>query len=172
MIRLLSLSSLILFSITYSSCSKDDEPGVADIDVVINELMASNSETVADQDDQYDDWIELYNLSASEADLSGYYLSDNDNNLTRWRFPDGTVIAGNGYLIVWADSDLGQDGLHADFKLSADGEELYLVTPDLEIGDEVTFDAQVGEVSYSRSPNGTGSFIWTAPTFNASNGGL
>lgn len=164
-----SLVALILISGLCISCSKDDEPDQVQIDVVINELMASNTTTATDQDGEYDDWIELYNKSENEADLSGYYLTDNDNNLTRWRFPSGTVIAGNSYLIVWADSNLGQEGLHADFKLSADGEDLILVTPDVEVAEKVKFGAQIGELSYSRNPNGTGDFIWASPTFNGSN---
>lgn len=167
--RRIALIVLTALTSLYISCSKKDEPGKANIEVVINELMPSNTSTAMDPAGQYDDWIELYNKSETEADLSGYFLTDNNNNPTRWRFPDGTVIPGNGYLIVWADSDLGQDGLHADFKLSADGEELLLFTPDLDLAEEVEFGAQVGEVSYQRKPNGTGSFVWDTPTFDGAN---
>ncbi|MBK8706059.1 MAG: lamin tail domain-containing protein [Saprospiraceae bacterium] len=56
-------------------------------DVVINELMASNSATAADNAGEFDDWIELYNKSANAINLSGYYLSDNPANLAKWEFP-------------------------------------------------------------------------------------
>ena len=49
--------------------------------------MASNSETMADQDGEFEDWIELYNNGSASIDLEGYYLSDNINNLTKWEFP-------------------------------------------------------------------------------------
>jgi hypothetical protein len=138
-------------------------------DVVINELMASNSSTAADQNGEYDDWIELYNNTALPVDLSGYYLSDNPANMLKWEFPDGAVIEPNGYLIVWADEDGSQAGLHANFKLSADGEELYLSDPDGNALDEVIFPTQTTDMGYARAPNGTGEFVIQASTFNANN---
>jgi len=138
-------------------------------DVVINELMADNDNTVADQNGEYDDWIELYNKSAQAIDLSLYYLSDNPDNLLKWQFPGGTNIQPDGYLIIWADEDGAQTGLHANFKLSADGEELFLMDPDGNVADHVTFPDQPLDKGYARRPNGTGSFIIQAPTFNANN---
>ncbi|MFH1515136.1 MAG: CotH kinase family protein, partial [bacterium] len=107
-------------------------------DVVINEFMASNSTTVTDQDGEYDDWIELYNNSNQAISLKGYYLSDNGTNRTKWAFPE-ISIAANGYLIIWADENGNQNGLHANFKLSASGEVIYLVNADTSIIDEFTF---------------------------------
>ena len=60
--------------------------------VVINELMASNSTTQTDNTGEYDDWIELYNRSSQPVDISGWYLTDKQNNLDKWQFPQGTVI--------------------------------------------------------------------------------
>jgi hypothetical protein len=140
-----------------------------DSPVVVNEIMASNESTVADQDGEFDDWLELYNNSADALDLSGWHLSDNYSNLTKWTFPDGTSIPGNGYLIVWADEDGSQTGLHANFKLSASGEAVYLTDADQRIGQEVDFDQQETDRGYARVPNGTGGFVIQAPTFNANN---
>lgn len=142
---------------------------VIDSDVVINELMASNETTAADQDGEYDDWIELYNNSNVPLDLSGYFLTDNTGNLTKWEFPAGTAIEGQGYLIVWADEDGEQEGLHANFKLSASGEDLLLLNPGGNIADQVAFPAQTTDMGYARKPNGTGGFVVQAPTFNANN---
>jgi hypothetical protein len=137
--------------------------------VVINELMSTNSYTAKDQDGEYDDWIELYNNSSVAVDISGYYLSDNDNKLNKWRFPSGTMIEGNSYLIVWADKDTIQEGLHANFKLSASGEEVALINTENAIVDEVVYNSQLAESSYQRIPNGTGSYTWTVPTYNKEN---
>jgi hypothetical protein len=145
-------------------------PGAFSVsDVVINEMMASNTQTAADQDGEYDDWIELYNTSANPVDLSGWFLSDNVDNLGKYDFPDGTVIGGHGFLIVWADEDGSQSGLHANFKLSASGEQLYLVNPDTAIVQEVIFFQQQTDKGYARVPNGTGNFVIQAPTFNQPN---
>lgn len=137
-------------------------------DVVINEIMASNSSTAADQDSEYDDWIELYNRTSSSIDLSGYYLSDDADELDKWEFPSGTTIDANGYLIVWADKDTLQDGLHANFKLSANGETVTLSNGNTEV-QRVVFGVQTTDLGYARVPNGTGAFEIQLPTFNASN---
>ena len=141
-------------------------------DLVINEFMASNDSTVADQDGEFDDWIELYNNTNSSIDLEGYYLSDDATDLTQWAFPAGTVIAANGYLTIWADDDDDQEGLHANFKLSASGESIFLVDNTGIILDEVSYVDQTTDISYGRSPNGTGDFQEMTPTFNTENTGM
>ena len=138
-------------------------------DIVINEIMASNSTTVADQDGEYDDWIELYNKSNQEVNISGWYLTDNIDNLDKYRIPDGTIMPPLSYLIVWADEDGKQAGYHANFKLSAAGENLYLLDSFLHTVDELIFPAQTTDMGYARVPNGTGPFIIQPPTYNISN---
>jgi hypothetical protein len=167
MIRKLVLIIIIPFITVILSCKKTYENAPADI--VINELMPVNSTTVADNYGEFDDWIELYNLTSSTIDLSGYYLSDNHKNPSKWQIPQGTSIAGNGYLIIWADGDTTQYGLHANFKLSSSGEEVVLAKPDRHIIDKISFPAPAVEWSYARVPNGTGPFKWQQPTFNKSN---
>ncbi|KAA3628466.1 MAG: T9SS C-terminal target domain-containing protein [Bacteroidetes bacterium] len=137
--------------------------------VVINELMASNAATVADEQGSYPDWAEFYNNNDFEVDLSGYYLSDDPVELNKWSFAEGTVIPANGYLIVWVDDDEEDGPLHASFKLSADGEDLILSDPQLNVIDHVAFGAQETDVAYARVPNGTGDFVMQAATFNGNN---
>lgn len=142
-------------------------------DAVINEFMASNEMTMADQDGEFDDWIELYNNGTEQIDLSGYFLSDDPGDIAKWEFPVGTFIDAGGYLIVWADEDLDQEGLHADFKLSAGGESVILSRPgDMSIVDAIDYSDQEPDSSYGRFPNGTGNFQTMDPTFNAMNSGM
>lgn len=136
--------------------------------LVINEIMASNQSVQVDQDGEYDDWIELYNNSLYDITLNGYYLTDDDNNLTKWAFPDTSIDAG-GYLIVWADNDELQAGLHAGFKLSSVGEMVMLVGPGFQVLDTVVFDAQFSDMGFARNPNGYGPFVIQIPTFSANN---
>ena len=72
-------------------------------EVVINEFMASNANGPKDENDQNEDWIELYNKSNAAINLSGFFLSDNPANIKKWEIPAGTNIAANGYLIFWCD---------------------------------------------------------------------
>ena len=158
---------LLLIVVSAFACKKPDEPSKSDI--VINELLPVNTSVAPDQDGEYDDWIELYNLSSSGKDLSGYFLSDNKDHFSKWEFPSGTSIPGNGYLIIWADDDSAQVGLHANFKLSSLGEEVLLSAPDGTLIDKVIYPGQTLELSFARNPDGTGSFEWQTPTFNSSN---
>jgi hypothetical protein len=148
-------------------CVKPEEP--AESDILINELLPVNKTIASDQNGEFDDWIELYNISSLSIDISGYFLSDDKDNFSKWKFPEGTSIPGSGYLIVWADQDTSQTGLHTNFKLSSKGEEVRLYSPDGILRDKVSFPEQSLELSYSRNPDGTGSFIWQTPTFNRSN---
>ena len=137
-------------------------------DIVINELLASNNSTAADQDGEYDDWIELYNNTLSEMSVNGYYLSDKLGEPYKWLFPDTTIAAG-GYLIIWADKDTLQQGLHANFKLSASGEDLILSSASKERMDQVSFSIQSTGISFGRYPNGRGIFEFMDPSFAAEN---
>jgi len=99
-------------------------------DIVINELMAKNESTIKDEAGEYDDWIELHNQSNTTIDVSGMFLSDDAADPRQWMIPSGTLIEANGFLIVWADNDTEQEGLHASFKLSSAGETLFVVDAD------------------------------------------
>ncbi|MFK7843868.1 MAG: CotH kinase family protein [Rhodothermales bacterium] len=138
-------------------------------DVVINEFMADNDTVNSDQDGDFDDWIELYNVTSEPISLNGYFLSDDGTDLTQWAFPDTTIDA-NGYLIIWADNDTLQTGLHANFGLSRNGDSIYLTQSDTTIiSDEITFGAQTTDLSFGRFPNGTGDFIEMTPSFSTEN---
>lgn len=140
-------------------------------DVVINEFLAVNDSlgTTRDGNGETDDWVELFNTTGTEMDLSDVYLSDNPENKFKWQFPAGTIIPAEGYLIVWCDEDGGQPGLHASFKLNRDGEQIFLSNADGSTIDEVSFGMQDNNVSSSRVPNGTGNFVAQHTTFKFSN---
>lgn len=136
--------------------------------VSVNEVVASNT-IYLDENKQAEDWIELYNLTDTAVDLSGYFLSDNASEPKKWTFPKGTTIAAKDYLIVWADEDLTQGPLHANFKLSKSGESVYLATPGGVIMDQVSFGSQQDDMGYARMPNGTGNFVIQKMTYATNN---
>ena len=137
-------------------------------DIVLNELMASNMNTSQDENGDYDDWIELFNTTEYSISLADLYLSDDLLNLTKWQIPTQTIAA-HDYLIIWADSDVSQNSLHANFKLSSAGEILFLADANGQILDSVSFTQQLEDVSYGRYPNGIGVFLLLSPTFNGNN---
>jgi hypothetical protein len=135
--------------------------------VVINELMSDNFSTAFDDFGESNDWIEFYNTTSNPLNLSGSYLSDDVLNVTKWQFPVGSIVDPNGYLIVWADMDTLQNGLHANFKLSNGGESLYF-TNGTNVFDQVDFPALNPDQVYARCPD-AGTFTYSTPTFAAAN---
>ncbi|NLT03882.1 MAG: T9SS type A sorting domain-containing protein [Bacteroidales bacterium] len=96
--------------------------------VRINEIMASNSSTLADEDGEYSDWIELYNSSDTPVNLAGWVLTDNPDNPTKWVFPDVWLQAKSCVIVFASEKDRRKASgyLHTNFKLSASGEYLAL----------------------------------------------
>jgi len=79
--------------------------------IVINEMMASNSATIQDEDGDSPDWIELYNFSQHSIDLNGFGLSDNAADPFKWTFPSLSLEPGK-YLIVFASGKDRREWLH------------------------------------------------------------
>lgn len=100
--------------------------------VVISEFMAANRATLADEDGEFSDWIELHNPGTAGVNLEGWWLTDDPLVLTQWRFP-ATNLPPSGYLVVFASGKNRRTPgapLHTNFKLSSSGEYLALVLPD------------------------------------------
>ncbi len=155
------------------SCAVLPAP-VAQQGLVINEFMADNDNGSpwSDQDGDFDDWIELYNNTNQVVNLENYFLSDTSTFEHKWELPNIEIPA-NGYLIIWADKDVDQVGLHTQFSLDKDGGEVILSYIDGSVIDSVEYGEQDDNISMSRIPNGTGAFVATpAVTFEASNDAL
>ncbi|MDE0422191.1 MAG: lamin tail domain-containing protein, partial [Gammaproteobacteria bacterium] len=156
-----------------STTARDNDGGPAMSVVAINELMAANTNTILDPQGDDDDWIELKNTTSATVDLSGMYLSDDASDPKKWPFPAGTSLAGEAYLLVWADDDDGDTpGLHANFKLSAKGETVVLSDSDANgntLIDVVQFGALDEDEGFGRMPNGSGAFRTLPATPGAAN---
>ena len=101
-------------------------------DPVITEFMAGNRDTLADEDGQSSDWIEIFNAGDEPIDLAGWHLTDSAGNSTKWTFPSTNLDSGQ-YLLVFAsgkDRAVSGSQLHTNFQLDAGGEYLALVEPD------------------------------------------
>ena len=145
--------------------------------LLINEFMASNETTIADNAGEFDDWVEIYNYGTSSIDVGGMLLSDDDPAPEDfWEIPDTdpsiTTIPAGGYLIIWCDDDESQGILHADFKLSGGGESIGLYNSDETLIDYYLFGQQAEDVSFGRQPNGGTSWAsYTTTTPGSSNDG-
>ncbi len=156
----------------------NDEAGIAayeatlmsqiDAGVYINEFMASNSTTIMDAYGAYADWVEIYNATDKDYDLSGGGLSDTLTQPKKYVFPEGTVVPAGGYLLIFCSGNAGfaENGeLHAPLGLRAYGEDVVLTAKNGAILDSVSYPAQETDSSFARVPDGTGAFGFnTHPT--------
>ena len=98
----------------------------------ISEAMSGNTLYFPDENGEYHDYVEIHNVSSEDVNLAGWYLSDASDKLKRWSFPEVALPAG-GYLVVHCSGygrSANPEHLHADFRLSGDGENVYLSRPD------------------------------------------
>ncbi len=140
--------------------------------IVINEIITSNSTVNTDEDGSYQDWVELYNNGAAAVNLDGYGLSDDPATPFKWTFPAVTVNPGQFLLVFCSDKNrtvVGQP-LHTNWKISSDGETITLTLPGGAIADQVPPATIAQNTSWGRLPNGTGAFEnMTTPTPGMSN---
>lgn len=143
---------LKLNNITIAQASKNIQTSNVAGTIIINEILASNTTILPDQDfGLYRDWIELFNFTDSLIQLGGYYLTDDSLEITKWQIPNGTELASNTGMIIWADGkNINDRELHTNFKLSKGGEWLGLFSPDQELIDSLMFPEQETDVSFGR----------------------
>lgn len=93
-------------------------------ELIISEVLSSNSKFPG-PDGGYYDMVEVQNVSDGPVSLSGYTLSDKRSEPGRYAFPEVVLERGAFYVVCCSgDPSLGQ--AHASFKISADGEAVYL----------------------------------------------
>lgn len=128
----------------------------------INEIMASNATGLLDGDGDSSDWIELHNTLSNVATLSGWYLTDDPDDLTKWGFREGQVDP-NGFITIFA-SGKNDGALHTNFALSSSGGYVALVLPDgATVASELNYPESYPDVSYGLDSSGsTAGFLQTA----------
>ena len=122
--------------------------------LVINEIMASNVDEFISPAFNFDAWVEFYNLSDKEVSLIGCYLSNDGQNMRKWRMPvaAGTVPA-HGYKVVWFDSNKLAPQ-NAPFKLDVDGGTIYVCDPDGRLIAQQAYPSAMERISYARTTDG------------------
>ena len=137
----------------------DDTGIVAEIgSVVINEILAHS-------DVWPNDWIELHNTTGSPINIGNWYLSDNSSDKAKYKIPEGTWIAADGYCVFTQDAHFG-----GAFALSENGETVYLTSGDgtqiTGYSEEEEFGASQPNVAFGRYPKSTGTFNFVAMSSN------
>lgn len=134
--------------------------------IYINEVLSSNDTSEQDEDGDFSDWLELWNAGAEAVELTGWGLSDTYSSPFKWTFGDVTIQP-NEFLVVWASSKnrpaiTNGNQLHANFAISAGGEEIILTRPDGTLEDEFEPIAIPTDFSLGRQPDGTGPWKYFA----------
>src|SRR6185436_16813668 len=157
-------------------------------DVLITEFMASNDKTLADEDGDFGDWIEIYNAGTNTVNLLNWKLADRNN---RWDFPS-TNLPPNQFMVVFASNKnrrIPGRPLHTNFRLDANpAEPVSLLRPDLSVASQYNPPVQVEDISYGIPinsipitlvttgapskflvpPNDSIESVWMQPTFSDS----
>lgn len=137
-------------------------------DLVVNEVMSNNQALQADQDGEFESWIEIYNTTDYTLSTTGLYLSNDSSDLFQWQIPDTTILPGD-YAIIWCDQDVTQYGLHSTLHLDKLGDSLFLSNTDGTLIEAMYYPEMEQTSSIGRFPNGSGDFTEMRPTFHEKN---
>jgi len=130
--------------------------------IFINEVLANNQNSITNEADQNEDWMELFNAGMEDYFLGGMYLTDDLKNPTKHQIQssmkNSPLILSRGFTFFWADGDPDAGIDHLNFKLDADKEEIGLfriMHPDTLLIDSLLFANQLPDKSYGRFPDGS-----------------
>ncbi len=146
----LCLACLLLFTAPLGAGAQ--EPSIP---LRITEIMASNGVSLEDAFGRSPDWVEIHNPTKEPISLEGLCVSDKKDELERYTFPAGAVIAPDEYIIVFASGSKKDiaDEYHTSFKFSASGEAAYL-SKDGVVIDSVHFQDQPKDISLALDLDG------------------
>lgn len=126
----------------------------------INEIMISNRNCLKDLDGDYENWVEIYNISDIPINMKGFGLTDDRNNLFKWVFPDVT-IEGKSYILIWTSGKNRSESLgdlHTNFKLKTTDKIVVLSSQDGKWNDIVKIEKTSDNISYGRIHDGETAF--------------
>ncbi|MEE4259340.1 MAG: lamin tail domain-containing protein [Bacteroidales bacterium] len=145
---------------TPGASNTNPNAGPADVELYINEFMASNDFAVPGPQGDNPDWIEIYNAGEEAVMLGGYYLSDKldvpeDMYQIPSTYPDSVTVEAGGFIVFYANDDTAWSVLNTNFKLSGGGEHVGLWSPEQVFLDSITYGPQIADTSYGRFADGT-----------------
>lgn len=136
----------------------DNEPTVYIPELFLNEVCSTNN-NFPDENEQLDDWIELYNADTSTVNITGYKITNNLSNPSLFTFPpvsSQTTMAPGSFKILWADQNTTQGALHLNFTLNeTSGGTIGLYAQDGEtLIDQITYPALLTGTTFGRYLDG------------------
>jgi hypothetical protein len=135
--------------------------------IVFNEIVSKNEGGLLNDFQNYSDWIEFYNSSTTDILLKDYYLSDDLSDTYKWQMPN-RYLKGQSHIVIFASDEHGD--LHANFKISSQGEALYLSHIDSGLVDSFPPVPLLENQAFGRFPDGTAQMgILNTPSPNTTN---
>lgn len=148
--------------------------------LIINEIMPANVDMFIDPSWNYGGWVELYNPTNTSANMGGYYVSDDPNNLKKTLLVSKVgAIPAHGFLTLWFDhadtrKDIGDNwtNTQVDMDLDCDGGTIYISNNKGELIASQDYPASMMRVAWARTTDGGNEWRYTStPTPNATNNG-
>ncbi len=128
--------------------------------VVINEVCTSNVRCCEDENGEFPDWIEIYNPTDKDMDISGYIINDSIDLILNEKFviPEGTVVAPGAYYLF-----------DPHFLISSEGVTMNLLDRRRHYIDRVEIPALKYDTTYARMSDGSYEWAVKQPTPGYSN---
>lgn len=121
----------------------------ADSGVVINEITPTPSSG--------SDWVELYNSSDADVDISNWVLDDEGTSSEMLIIPQNTILAQKSAKLFYVSN-----------RLNKDGDTVYLKNQGIEV-DKYQYTSTETDVSFARFPDGSSIWANCTPTPQAAN---
>ncbi|MBN1251570.1 MAG: lamin tail domain-containing protein [Bacteroidales bacterium] len=151
------IAYFLILVLGFTGCLKDEDlssplkSDESESPILINEIYSTGDP----------DWVELFNSTNEDIDISGYNLSDSPEG--KYTLPSGTIVPANGYYVFMVvKADVG-------FSLSSAGESFYLWDTEDNLVDNVDFPALDDGISYGRTSDGGEMWATLSPTQGAAN---
>ncbi len=156
--------------------AKQFAASVSPAELRISEALASNTKTLKGPYGTCCDWVELCNVSDQPIDLSGWYLSDDPDELRQGALPAQTVEPGEYFVVFLSKTteNLLSGYPVLPFALSSEGDRLYLSHESggtLTVADSVVLPGLPADVSYGRPQGEDGFSALAEPSPGSANGG-
>ncbi len=136
--------------------------------IMINEVCSNNFSLAPNETGEYTDYIELYNPGTEELSLEGYYLSDREAHLQKYSLSH-IILPPEGYYVVWLDGLSGTARGQEGFRLSRQGETVYLSNGKGQVIDSVTIPPLPYNTCYGRLADGGAKWSVMAGTPGSTN---
>ena len=136
--------------------------------IIINEVLTSSTSFI-DEDKEASDWVELFNQSNNLINLEGFYLSDDENNLTKWQFHNLSLNPNSYLLIYCSGKDKRNNEIHTNFKISSNGETIFLSNKSGELISKLDVPKLINDISYGKSIHNDNYVFYESPSPKAIN---